>query len=130
LFSLSRISTERPCYYNTFRVQIGDEQVRVMSDRVSRPPYGKQDYSALTPAVTPPSNDTSKNSSRVNANILPGSQRPKKKVCCTLPRPEAEHEYVFECFADEQSDDAGQPLHRIRWMGTDQGRASGNLRGM
>jgi Chromo (CHRromatin Organisation MOdifier) domain len=104
---------------HTFRLKIGDEQVRVTSDRVTRAPSGKPDPSADPEAVTSLSQDTPTTTSRTNTNILPRSQRPKKTVRFTLPElePEAERECVVERIVDAQSDDVGQPLYRVRWMG-------------
>jgi hypothetical protein len=34
-----------------------------------------------------------------------------------LPEPEVERDYVFERIVNDQSDNAGQPLYRVRWMG-------------
>jgi Chromo (CHRromatin Organisation MOdifier) domain len=93
--------------------------VRVTSDRVTRAPSGKPNSSADPEEVTPLSQDTQTTTSRANTNILPRSQLPKKTVRFTLPEPEraAEREYVVERIVDVESDDVGQPLYRIRWMG-------------
>jgi Chromo (CHRromatin Organisation MOdifier) domain len=93
--------------------------VRVTSDRVTRAPFGKP-YSAADPeAVSSPSQDAPTPTSQANTNIPPRNQRPKKTVRFTLPEPEpeAEREYVVERIVDAQSDDVGQPLYRVRWMG-------------
>jgi Chromo (CHRromatin Organisation MOdifier) domain len=93
--------------------------VLVTSDRVTRARSGNPDFSADPESVTPPSQDTPTTTSRTNTNILPRSRRPKKTVRFKLPEPEpeAEREYVIERIVDAQSDDVGQPLYRVRWMG-------------
>jgi hypothetical protein len=63
---------------HTFRLQIGDEQVRVTSDRVARAPSGEPDSSADPQAVTPPSQDTPTTTSRANTIFSPGANVQRK----------------------------------------------------
>ena len=97
----------------TFRLQIGDEQVRISSDRVTRAPSREVD-----PVETPSASSTPSIAPSLRApDGLPRSQRRKNTVRFLLPEPDVEREYVVERIVDAQSDDAGQPLYRVRWMG-------------
>jgi hypothetical protein len=98
---------------HTFRLQIGDEQVRISSDRVTRAPSRE-----VNPGETPPASSTpSIPPSLRPPDGLHRSKRRKKTVRFLLPEQEVEREYVIERIVDAQSDNAGHPLYRVRLMG-------------
>jgi RNase H-like domain found in reverse transcriptase/Reverse transcriptase (RNA-dependent DNA polymerase)/Integrase zinc binding domain/Chromo (CHRromatin Organisation MOdifier) domain/Integrase core domain len=98
---------------HTFRLQIGDEQVRISSDRVTRAPSREVD-----PVETPSVSSTPSIASALRTpRSLLRSQRPKKTVRFLLPEPEVEREYVVERIIDAQSDNNEQTLYRVRWLG-------------
>jgi hypothetical protein len=98
---------------HALRLQIGDEQVRISSDSVTKAPSRE-----FNPVETPPASSTPSVPPALSpTDGIPRSQRRKKTVRFLLPEPEVERDYVIERIVDAQSDNAGQPLYRVRWMG-------------
>jgi hypothetical protein len=104
----------------TLRLCIGDETVRVSSDRVTRAPT-RPNPSTPTPTpetpsvITPPAR---------GKDSVPRKPKPPRRVRVALPEviPDPgtrEKEYVVDRLVDAQMNEMGQILDQVRWLGYD-----------
>jgi hypothetical protein len=106
----------------TFRLRIGDETVRVSSDRVTPAPVRE---SPICPEDRPNVSPTTPVSLPLNTNgpipddFTPnhGRSRSPRRVRFTLPEPDPPSEYVVDRIVDAAMDEGGHVLYRTRWMG-------------
>jgi hypothetical protein len=107
-----------------FRLRIGEETIRVLSDRVTRAPVrennlDQEDHvnptpSPLTPTTIPAASD---DEPPVVPLPVPRTTRPNRRVRFTLPEPETPSEYVVDKLVDAAMNDGGHVLYRTPWMG-------------
>jgi Chromo (CHRromatin Organisation MOdifier) domain len=111
---------------NTFRLRIGDETVRVSSDRVTPAPVrespicpeNRPNVSPTMPVSLPLDTD-----GPIPDDFTPnhGGSRSPRRVCFTLPEPDPPSEYVADRIVDAAMDEGGHVLYRTRWMGYGEG---------
>jgi Chromo (CHRromatin Organisation MOdifier) domain len=106
----------------TLRLCIGDETIRVSSDRVTRAPT-RPTPSVPTSTPETPSDPVTTPSARENNAV---SRKPKspRRVRFALPEffPDPgprEKEYVVDRLVDAQINDMGQIIYQVRWLGYD-----------
>jgi hypothetical protein len=106
----------------TLRLCIGDETVRLSSDRVTRAP---KRHTPSIPTSTPeiPSDPVTTPSAR-EKDAVPRKPKPPRRVRFALPEviPDPgprEKEYVADRLVDAQMNDMGQILYQVRWLGYD-----------
>ena len=112
----------------TFRLRIGDETVRVSSDRVTPAPVRETSISPEdrpNVAPSPPSPvslplDTD-GPIRVGPTPNNGSSRSPRRVRFTVQESDPPSEYVVDRIIDAAMDEGGHVLYRTRWMGYGEG---------
>jgi Chromo (CHRromatin Organisation MOdifier) domain len=106
----------------TLRLYIGDETVRVSSDRVTRAPK-RPTPSIPTLAPEIPSDPVTTPLAR-EKDAVPRKPKPPRRIRFALPEVirdlgPRENEYVFDRLVDTQMNDMGQILYQVRWLGYD-----------
>jgi hypothetical protein len=108
----------------TFRLRIGEETIRVSSDRVTKAPVrdnnlDQEDHANPTPSPLAPTPlpSASEDERPVVPPPVPRTARPDRRVRFTLPEPETPSEYVVDKLVDAAMNDGGHVLYRTRWMG-------------
>jgi Chromo (CHRromatin Organisation MOdifier) domain len=106
----------------TLRLCIGDETVRVSSDRVTRAPT-RPNLSTPTPTPETPSDPVTTPPTR-EKDAVPRKSKPPRRVRFALPEviPDPgprEKEYVVDRLVDAQINDRCQILYQVHWLGYD-----------
>jgi hypothetical protein len=106
----------------TLRLCIGDETVRVSSDRVTRAPTRHH------PSISTPTPETSSDPATTppacEEDAVPRKSKPPRRDRFALPEVihdpgPTEKEYVVDRLVDAQMNDMGQILYQVRWLGYD-----------
>jgi hypothetical protein len=102
------------------RLSIGDEFVRVSSDRVTRAPTRSE--TRTPPPTSETSTDPATPTPATGTNETSRKPRSPRRVRFALPEvtPDpTEREYVVDRIVDAQMIDRGRILYQVRWLGYD-----------
>jgi hypothetical protein len=104
----------------TIRLSIGDEFVRVSSDRVTRAPPSTE--TRTPPATSETSNDPETPTPATGTYETSQKPRSPRRVRFALPEvthDPTEKEYVVDRIVEAQMNDRGRILYQVRWLGYD-----------
>ena len=111
-----------------FRLRIGDETVRVSSDRVTPAPVREtsispEDRPTVTPSPPSPVSLPLDTDGPIRVGPTPnnGSSRSPRRVRFTVQESDPPSEYVVDRIIDAAMDEGGHVLYRTRWMGYGEG---------
>ena len=112
----------------TFRLRIGDETVRVSSDRVTPAPVREtsispEDRPNVTPSPPSPVSLPLDTDGPIRVGPTPNnrSSRSPRRVRFTVQESDPPSEYVVDRIIDAAMDEGGHVLYRTRWMGYGEG---------